>query len=331
MLCLRTLLVLAFVVVLPVAGCKTSSLSSGLGKPPPVPDNIRPRAIATIESLAKHQDRHVRAGAIQVAADTMGVLGRRIVMNGLSDREPNVRFVAAMSAGDMKLPEAKQALQKLLRDPDYSVRIGACYALHKLGDTRFTRYLERTARSPDERVRANTVLAMGRLGEESALRILRDMRRDRATTVRLLVSEAMWRLGDDAGLTDLLSLMNGDEGERIFAAQALAERESQGPNVRQHIRTLFLTDFGSEPHERARATDVRLAAARALGKLGSDEGFGLAVQQSTSSIARHRAMAAAVFTAIGRKDGLPYVAPLLDDADPAVRTAAAGAVLTLTK
>jgi len=300
---------------------------------PPVDGNVRRLAVEELDKLTRHADRHVRAGAVQSVADTIGVSGRRLVMNGLADKEPNVRFVAAMCAGDLRLPESGKALQAMLRDDDPSVRVAAVYGLHRLGDKRYTKYMETTVRNVDPRVRANTVLAMGRLGEPTALRILKDLRSDPDERVRLQVAKSMWLLKDEAGLTDLLSMLTASVGDRMFAAQALAEANASNPgfNVRQHIRSLFFSNFGGTGDEQALATDVRLAAARALGILGSDEGFGLAVQQMKSSNAGHRAMSAAVFGAIRRRDGTVRVAPLLNDADATVRIAAAAAILRIEK
>ncbi|MGH7214565.1 MAG: HEAT repeat domain-containing protein, partial [Tepidisphaeraceae bacterium] len=235
-------------------------------------------------------------------------------------------FASAMSAGDLRLAEAKPRLLKMLDDASPHVRIGVRYALHKLGDTRFTRDLEKTAVDADPRVRANTVLALGRLGEPTALRILRQMSHDKDAVVRIQVAAARWRLGDEDALRSLVAFtLSGYADDQIIALLGLA-----GPRDRrsiQHIRQALVSEY----------PEVALVAARAMGMLPpnlregrySDEGYGVAMKYIHSDDARQRSLAALALGEIGRPDAQPVLAELLRDPDADTRVAAATAILEL--
>src|SRR5579864_1666433 len=75
--------------------------------------------------------------------------------------------------------------------------------------------------------------------------------------------------------------------------------------------------------------DVNLAAARAMGELGCDEGYGVAMQGINSAEPTQRMLAAFAFGAIGRSDAQPMLRTLLADPDANVRVAAATAILQL--
>ena len=89
--------------------------------------------------------------------------------------------------------------------------------------------------------------------------------------------------------------------------------------MRGHVRQELAHDF----------PEVALVAARAMGMLGSDAGYAIAQQGGKSADPRQRLLAALAFGAIGRLDAQPILAGLLKDAEPAVRVAAATAVLEL--
>src|SRR5690606_18153612 len=94
-------------------------------------------------------------------------------------------------------------------------------------------------------------------------------------------------------------------------------------------------DARAEPALHGKLTDeypeVQLAAARGLGALGSDRGYAVAAGRLDDRDARRRAMAALALGEIGRLDAQPLIEPLLSDANPDVRLAAATATLMLAE
>jgi HEAT repeat protein len=328
--CVSLLMVLTFALA---AGCGASKSEPAVQKvlprpkqaprpPAPVQMAINPalqeESRQVIRQLLGHPDPVVRANAIEASQRALGIEARLDILRGMEDRNALVRFAACMAAGELRMKDAKPFLQKLAEDPSNRVKIGARFALHRIGDTRLSHDMEQMARSQNVADRADTVMALGLLGEPSAVRILRVTTNDREAVVRLQTAEAMWRLGQRDGLEALIAAsVSADPADQIVALLALAAPRDK--RVIQHVRAQLTADY----------TEVALAAARAMGQLGSDEGYAIAVEGTRSTDPRQRLLAALALGAIGRRDAQPYLAPLLKSEDPGVRLAAATALLQL--
>lgn len=239
----------------------------------------------------------------------------------LDDAYRGVRFSAAMLVGERKLKDLYGPMRKLVRtEQDPNVAVATRFALHRLGDRRLTHDLETFAVNPDPRVRRNVALALGLLGERSALKILQRMTIDEDPLVRQQALEAMWRLGDDDALQGLVALTASRYADdKILGALALAAPKRQV--VREHVRGLLA---GEDVH-----TEVSLVAARAMGMLGSDEGYKIAQNGARSKDPNQRFLAALAFGPIGRPDAQDELRKLLGDSEANVRLAAASALLQL--
>ncbi|HZN67135.1 MAG TPA: HEAT repeat domain-containing protein [Tepidisphaeraceae bacterium] len=333
---LLSLAILPASVLLPLVGC------GGRGNrdltrdfpppkpPPPVPPRKEmPLDPALVEAARKElaaaaadKDETRRANALEVMRLSPDEGSRKAILEALGDREPVVRFAAAMAAGELRLAEAKPRLAELVDDAVTNVRVAAIFALHRQGDMSRSHELEQTAQDPDPSVRGNTALVLGLLGEKSAMNgprsILHVLRKDPHAAVRQQAYEAMWRLGDRSVVDELVGLtVSRYADDQMMGLLALVGPKS--PSVADHVRTGLTSDH----------FEVSLVAARAMGMLGSDEGYGVALKGARSNDARHRFLAAFAFGAIGRSDAQPLLATLIKDRDPRVRIAAAGAVLQL--
>ena len=106
-------------------------------------------------------------------------------------------------------------------------------------------------------------------------------------------------------------------GQQMVGILALA-----GPRddrVMQHVRAGMDSGY----------LEVALVTTRALGMLGSDEWFMLAMESARAAEARQRTLAALALGAIGRVDAQDVLGGLLKDPDADVRIAAATALLQL--
>src|SRR5690606_3696284 len=134
-----------------------------------------------------------------------------------------------------------------------------------LGDYRHSRDLETFATHPQPPLRANTAMVLGLLGEPSGMNILRGMQRDRDPAVLLQVAEARWRLGDMEGLERLVAASQSAYPDyQMIAAPAMAAPRDH--RVSEHVRAMLTAEH----------LEVQLAAARAMGMLGSDAGYTIA-------------------------------------------------------
>lgn len=280
---------------------------------------LRQRAVSTIRTALTAEDNFIRANAIEASRNLPRDMASEAILFAANDRSAVVRFAALMTAGETRLAAARPIAQKLVQDTDRNVQAAAVFTLHRLGDTRYSRRLEQFAIDPDRRLRANTAVLLGLLGDKSAAVLLERLMRDQDEAIRLQAAEGLWRLKSDPNALQLLvtATISRYPDEQIIAATALA-----GPkNIRvaEHIRAMLTTSYA----------EVNLAAARGLGMLGLDEGYGVAIEGAKSKDARQRHMAALAFGAIGRTDAQQTLSRLLDDNDASVKLAAASAILQL--
>jgi HEAT repeat protein len=328
-------LVLGVTLLMPVAllcggGCKSKPQPKKIASAPAEPPKPPPRKNLPIDPGLQSQARHeldealhsnnpiLRANAVEAAQRALGAGAANQIIEALEDLDPMVRFSAAMAAGEAQVAAAEPVLLEMTGDADRNVRVAVRFALHKLGNTTFTHDLETYARDPDATVRANTALALGLMGEPSGVKWLLPMRNDRSPTVRLQAAASLWRLGDREGLEDLVAAsVSNYASDQITALTEMAS--PRNTDVIGHISGKLMSDYD----------EISLAAARAMGMLGSDAGYTIAEKNIKSIDPRKRAMAAQTFGEIGRTDAQPLLAPLLRDPEPSVRLVGAEALLQI--
>src|SRR5439155_24981904 len=158
-----------------------------LTRPPKMPPAARPRQTPPIDPALQSSARQeiraastshkpvLRAPAIEAMRDAIPAEAGDTIVKGLTDNSSLVRFAATVAAGELRLAQAHDALLVSSDDVDASVRIGAKFALHRLGDLRQSHDLEATARDPSPRIRGDTALVLGLLGEPSGTNVLDPM------------------------------------------------------------------------------------------------------------------------------------------------------------
>lgn len=330
----RALLAAALIAVgLPIAGCvvppttppKQKTIMPDKPKMPNVPPRVatpidpalQQRAGDEIANAFASSDPVLRAQALEATSRTNDPAAGDRILRGLADGEWVVRFAAAMCAGDLKHRGAFAALRAASADQEPSVRVAVRYALHVLGDKSLSKDLEAMSQNPDPRVRGTVAVVLGRMGEPTAIRILRPMLADPQPSVKLQVAEAMWRLGNEQGLENLIAGTVSPHGDdQVFCILALAGPKDQ--RVKDNILGKLSIDKDGKQYP-----EVQLIAARTLGILGDDSGFGVAMGYASSNDPRQRVLAALALGDIARSDGQSALAKLLNDNDASVRLAAA--------
>lgn len=298
---------------------------------------IRSFAIAIVqEDLADEIDPGIRAQATEAAIEVFGEEGRLVLREQLKDPHPAVRFAAAMALGQHRDRTASERFVELTGDPDASVRVSACFALERIGETGFRRtWADLLLRHEDPQVRRNAALAFGRLEDARVIPLLRRASiEDDDEGVRLQAREALALLGEQDAIDRFIHDAYGGTGFRQpFALLTLGQ-----VNDTRVIPTLR-RGLDNAPYREA-----RLAAARSLGMKGRDDGFRLAVRSLTwnapetnlpddppaNQIMRVRSMAAMALGEIGDPDALePLFRAMLDDPNRRVQLAAATAILKI--
>ncbi len=299
----------------------------------PIDGALQSAARQQLRAALRSSDELVRTHALETVADVALADLAPLVRPSLDDPSPLVRKAAAISAGRLKLAAAHDQLVQMVsapamvrntNDPDQptyvlQARMAAIFALHQLGDARWTHEFEQTAVDGRPQIRGDTALILELIGNTSAAPILYQMmKRDAAPNVRLQAAEALWKLGDGRGEDTLIqATVSSYASDRMIAVLALA-----GPRDRRVSRNVYglLTDDYPE---------VALVAARAAGQLGNDAGIGVAEKGAVSGDPMQRSLAALALGDIGRPDSQSILSKLLDDDHADVRLTAAGALLEI--
>ena len=289
-----------------------------------------------------------RAQAIEALAQTEGKAMGAVFMTGLKDPDPAVRFAAAMAIGDVRYEQARNTLRELGKvaagaERDKRVFCAIIYALHRLGDDRYTEQLGTLLFDEEKEVRANAAMVMGKMGVRGAIpprKSAVEDRRDRSGMVKLNVLEALAKLGDERSIGMLEGFTKWYTLDfRLVAIQALG----QVPSYRSRNALL--------PLLRDRLPRVRVAAAGALAKLGvvdrkiyrfclrAAKGPRLVLQKAYKKdypvtdveIASLQELAAKSLGQMGRPGAVDVLYPLLKSRHNGVRLAAAMSILNILR
>ena len=277
----------------------------------------------------------VRLEAVEAYEQLPGEENLPWVRSALLDEHPGVRFAACMVLGARRDWVARSALQQRLEDNDPSVRVGAIFALHRLGDESHTGKLAGYLLSHDEpTVRRNAALVLGRLEEPGVIRMLARAMRDTDPGVRDHALEAMAILGNREARQQLRLMANSGIGqEEVFALHALSATgdPSGGDLMRYKLQT-------------GMHLETQLVSARGLGLLGDGTGLRVALRAlrfnrprttepddpPEAQVLRTRQLAAAALGAIGDPEALPALERMMNESDdPRLQVAAAKAIIEI--
>ncbi|MFO0972261.1 MAG: HEAT repeat domain-containing protein [Phycisphaerae bacterium] len=279
-----------------------------------------------------------RMNAIEALQDVAPREGAARIRTRHGDAVAPVRFAALMATGVIRDSAALPAVRQRMSDANPNVRVATLFALHRLGDTRRSVELAGLMiNHASDEVRANAALAIGLLGDPKAVGVLKKASGDRAEMVRLQATESMAMLGDKKAIRELVFAGNGGVGPKMVRAiMALGTARAEV------ARELFAYRLKEGPYD-----EVRLAAARGLGRLGDRRGLDLALRllgfvasgaaTETDPLPqqqmRMRVLACAALEAIGDAHALAKLMTALDDPteDPAVRIAAARAIVAIRR
>lgn len=318
-----------------LAGCAANPYRPGS----PATAELRARALASLKQGVRYPHVPVvRCQAIEALQEVAPAEGVPWIRSALEDDNAGVRFAACLALGTLRDVTSRARITDCLDDPDPSVRVGAVFALHRLGDASQTHRLpEYLLDATDPVVRRNAATVLGRLGEPGAVNLLARVMNDSDEGLQLEALEAMALLGGEEARQQLTFLAHSGLGAReAFAVTAL------GRTGDPQFAELYEYKLNT-----ARHWETKLAAARALGRLGKRDGYAVAAEcigfnspdrraeivaddPPDLQIVRVRSMAALALGEIGDRRALPSLANAIDDPyDPRVELAAALAVLKI--
>jgi HEAT repeat protein len=256
-----------------------------------------------------------------------------VAAKGLSDENRAVRFATAMAVGETAIEGMALYLEPLLLDESDSVHAAAIYALRALGEPADPSPLANFIMSDDPETRGNTYVVLGYIGNPSAIPLIQSslgigMRLVNPMRVKLTELQAanvLVQLGDQHEVEPIRAALFApvEQGElTILACEFLSEiGDQQARPMVQRILTA--------PGKQQRPLEIRLAAAKALFRLGEMPSPGLEgviMLGVNAEDFRLRAQAAAALVFVPGAHAESVLLAMLEDSDPLVATAAAAAI-----
>ncbi len=287
------------------------------------------RAVGIVREGLVDENNFVKDRAMKVVS----VTGRKelmpLVTQSLKSDAVAVRFAAIEAIGDMRYLAAQYSLRRLLNDTNENIKIGAAYALTRLGKGDFSDIIRRSTKSKDQTVRANAVMLLGKLGNKGNMQLLYQTLRalDSDDKVKIRVVEALATLGDEkiyrSKCWPLLISKYADD--RIMGIKAMAQLGTA--EAKNAIKTMLYDDI----------VEVRLYAAGQLGVLGDTAGQDEVLAYLQSNLQNKNEWSVAGDTAVAAigqigTDALAKLLPVfLDSRNKLIRLSAAQSALLLTQ
>ncbi len=311
-------------------GCEQTAQPRIASTPPPpvvAGGNLSGLARQIVLNGLTDPDPQIRANAIEVAATTGQVLLMPRVHRLLADEAVPVRFLTILAVGDLEYGLAKNDIARLLEDPNPNIKIAAAYAMLKLGRPEYYKLISNAVASTDQTVRANAALLLGKSGRQEGLRFLywTLQREDSDDKVILQAAESIAMLHDHRIYPKLWTrLISAYADDRVIGIRAM------GALATEQAKNALVTMLDDPVPE------VRLAAAEQLGKLGDPIGEEEVLEVFQKDLTkgmdaqgqeRIKTLAALAIGEIGTDKLTKYLPPLLQDPSKKVRLAAAKAAL----
>ena len=300
-------------------------------------------AQALLRSAARSNWAALRAHAIEASSKSPALL-EEFAVRGLVDENRGVRFVTCMAIAHVgetmsQTGRAKfvESVQPLLLDESLSVQASAMLALTRCGLAVDVSPLALMIGNDDPEIRANAYLVLGELGNPSAVPLIREslghgmklVNPIRVRLVDLAAAEALVKLGAEDDIVPIRAALFAPPEQAeltVVACDAIGRLHDQ-------VARPMLERILSAPGAAARSPEIRLAAARALMRLGSNPLMGVAIarEYAASPDPRIRAQVASLVGGIlalptAPSEAVDLARVFLRDTDPTVQVAAASAL-----
>lgn len=237
-------------------------------------------ALKLVQLAMADPDTEVRVRGAEAAIQLKVAKAGDLVIPWLSENDPRLRLAACDTIRAAPTDRSVVALGRVLDDPDVHVRVAAAAAMGASGlpdaVAPLLRHLDDTA--PE--ARAEVARALGRIGDSRSVVPLIGKVQDSVSDVRKVVARALGDLADVRATSALMLALTDTSMEvRVEAVTALGkirsdeaspavsalldQQDQPDPNVYSGYRPPVAPATVS-------SADVRAAAIRALGRIGSD-------------------------------------------------------------
>jgi HEAT repeat protein len=234
-------------------------------------------ALKLIGKTLGDPDVEVRLRAAQAAVTLRMPRAGDLVISWLSEGDARLRLAACDVIRAAPTDRSVVALGRVLGDPDAHVRLAAASAMGGSALAEAVSPLLGHLDDPSVEVRAEVARALGRIGDARAVVPLIGKVQDSAPEVRRAVARALGALADRRAASALmLALQDASHDVRVEAVGALGQLRSDeatpaiAPLVDNEPGTTAVFAGGRSPSAATGSSEVRVAALRALGRIGSE-------------------------------------------------------------
>ncbi|MFI4911267.1 MAG: HEAT repeat domain-containing protein [Sedimentisphaeraceae bacterium JB056] len=224
------------------------------------------RAVEVLESSMANPNPLIRMDAIESIVLCRCKQLYPLIEKSLVDPVDSVRFAASLAVGDLHYDKAAGKVDILFQSKNMNEKIGAAYALIKLGDNDLTYHkaIVSALQSTDSTISANAALIMGKLGSKKYTGLLRWALQTKISDDKTQIQaiESLGMLGykdvDSKAWALMISKRADDRAMGIITMYRLATYDSMNA-----IKTMLDDDV----------IEVRLIAAGRLEALNDDSGI----------------------------------------------------------
>ncbi len=287
-------------------------------KGPDVPA-LKSKALKVITTALSDGDPSVRRMAVETLAAGHDPQHRTLLEPLLADADTQVR---ASVAGALATIGARQSIEPLKNalGKDAGVDVALAEALEKLGAPEGRPKLKEALKKGTEEAKLKAALALAATGDKDARKLLGKAVAKAAPEVAVAIDVKLAAGGDGEARKRLGKRLEDSEGTlRLRVAEALARLGDEGGRAE-------LSRVGGDEKNKD-----RLLALQILSTLDDQSGYDLFRGTFVDSMQplEARVLAARGLGASGEKAALESLAPGLEESEPALRLAAAGAILAI--
>jgi len=212
-----------------------------------------------------------------------------------NDPDFGVRAQAAEALGNLRDRSATSALIKALGDENRNVRATAIVALGYLRDKASVKPLTDYYKTEkDVGLKISVLNVLGVIGDISAADVLIEALSEKNPRIKTIAASSLGRLRVRKASEKLVEcLKDADRNVRLYSARALGEIGNKDKKV---IKALV------KYLESEKDLEVKVAIADALGKLGSEEGFEIALKAAKDRNVNIKRAGLRALTSIGKSN-----------------------------
>lgn len=300
-----------------------------------------PRVEGILRELARRPEEPLRGAVMRAAAHRGGDVMGDILVQGLADEAPWVRYYACQGLGRVGRNSSSAALIARLADEVPHVRIAAIEALARLDTPQAWQALAASARSLDPDEQRAALVGISHQPRPAALQFLIDAADSPDVATRLIALAGLARSTDPRSLLPLVAAARGDVIELRDAAISLLADRTDRAAADALVDAALVSDREHPVHRalskpagpwvaaiRARLEHASDQAApllvAALARVNAIEALFAALTAPSSAARRSAATALVAIDAEGAREAVATLSTT--DPDPDVRSACRAAV-----